>query len=250
VAYGGGAEGGALDNCTLTGNVAYGGGGVAGATLNNCIVYYNAANSGANYFFSTLNYCCALPAAGSGAGNITAEPRFSDLANGNLRLQSNSPCINAGANTYATNMTDLDGRPRLVGGAVDLGAYEYQGPGFSQFIPWLAQYGLATDGSADYSDADGDGLGNWQEWVCGTDPTNALSVLRLVSVQRSLSGATVSWQSVMDHTYSLERATRLGARPAFLPLASGIPGQPGITTFTDTNAPGSGPVFYRLGTEP
>jgi hypothetical protein len=51
-----------------------------------------------------------------------------DQASGNLRLQPNSPCINAGDNSYVTNATDLDGNPRISGGIVDIGAYEYQWP--------------------------------------------------------------------------------------------------------------------------
>src|SRR5207247_2633020 len=41
--------------------------------------------------------------------------------------------------------------------------------------------------------------------------------------------------------------TNPATEPPFLPLATGIVGQPGTTTFTDTNAVGAGPFFYRVG---
>jgi hypothetical protein len=161
---GGGAYCGTLNNCTLTGNRANstnyweGGGGAFGSTLNTCIVYFNtAATNGANYFDSTLNYCSTTPQPANGVGNITNAPLFVDYAGGNLRLQPNSPCINAGLNAYAPGPTDLDGRPRIVGGTVDIGAYEFQGPSIGEFIGWLQRYGLPTDGSADAADPDADG---------------------------------------------------------------------------------------------
>src|SRR5260370_11462298 len=96
------------------------------STLNNCIVYFNTAPQGTNYdSLSTLNYCCSVADPG-GTRNITKAPLFVDQASGNLRLQSNSTCINAGNNSYVTTATDLDGNPRIVGGTVDIGAYEYQ----------------------------------------------------------------------------------------------------------------------------
>ncbi len=42
---------------------------------------------------------------------------------------------------------------------------------------WLQQYGLPINANTDSSDPDGDGLTNWQEWRCLTDPTNALSAV-------------------------------------------------------------------------
>ena len=49
-----------------------------------------------------------------------------DAAAGDFHLLSNSPCINVGNNASVVGGTDLDGNPRLIGSAVDMGAYEYQ----------------------------------------------------------------------------------------------------------------------------
>jgi len=181
-------------------------------------------------------------------GNITNAPLFVDYAGGNLRLQSNSPCINTGNNTYGPGTLDLDGQPRIVSGAVDIGAYEYQGPGSLISYAWLQQFGLPADGSLDAADLDLDGHTTWQEWRCLTDPTNALSALRLVSASRSGTNMVVRWQSVEGVSYFLERATNVaGPLPIFTPLATDIPGQPGTTTFTDTDAARLAPLFYRVG---
>jgi hypothetical protein len=51
--------------------------------------------------------------------------RFVDLAAGDFHLQPNSPCINAGNNSFVAASTDLDGGPRILGGIVDIGAYEF-----------------------------------------------------------------------------------------------------------------------------
>ncbi|MCX6926912.1 MAG: PKD domain-containing protein, partial [Verrucomicrobia bacterium] len=248
---GGGTIGGVLNNCTLTANSAGDrGGGASYGTLNNCIVYFNTAANGANYYWDEgyggiLNYSCTTPMPTNGVGNITNAPLFVDYANGNLRLQSNSPCINAGNNAYAPGSTDLDGNPRIVRGTVDIGAYEYQGAGSMISYAWLQQYGLPTDGSADYVDSDRDGHNNWQEWRCETDPTNTLSALRLLSATPAGTNVTVTWQSVAGVSYFVERSTNLAS--PFTPLGTGIPGQSGTTTYTDTSAAGLAPLFYRVG---
>jgi hypothetical protein len=250
-ARGGGSYGGSLYNCTLVANTATNsGGGIYGGTgawVYNSIIYYNSSQSGSNWIGTKFNNSCTVPSAIE--GTITNEPLLISLACGNLRLQSNSPCINAGNNIYTRSNTDLDGRPRVVGGTVDIGAYEFQGAGIGEFTGWLQQCGLPTDGSADSADTDHDGMNNWQEWVAGTDPANSISVLKMLASSNSTAGLTVNWQSVSGKTYFLQRSTNLLLQPAFSALQSNIVGQAGTTSFIDTNANGAGPYFYRVGVQ-
>jgi hypothetical protein len=254
---GGGAYVATLNNCTLTGNSASSqGGGAIYGTLNNCIVYFNTAPKGPNYSPDNLNYspislnfCSTIPMPTNGLGNITNVPLFLNQLGGNFRLQPNSPCINSGWNGYAPSAPDLDSNPRIVGGTVDIGAYEFQSPASLISYAWLQQYGLPTDGSADYADPDGDRMNNWQEWIAGTSPVDATSALRILSATNNGSGIVVSWQSVGTRIYFLERAANLGTPSPFSPIVNNISGKPGITSFMDTSATGPGPFFYRVGVQ-
>lgn len=153
---------GDIENCTIVSNYAayhsgvpYGGGGGVAfysgngmtGTLQNCIVQYNDCAYGAsNWLFrsassGTMNItnCCigpgasaslfyALPPPYRGGGNFGDDPVFTDTNTPNWRLQSASPCVNAGLfQDWMKNAVDLDGRRRLDwgGGAVDLGCYEF-----------------------------------------------------------------------------------------------------------------------------
>jgi len=251
---GGGAAGCTLNNCTVTGNSAYGVGGALGGPLNNRIVYANTSSAGSPFvgpnYDGLLNYSCTTPMPSDGVGNITNAPLFLDAAHGDFRLQANSPCINAGNNAYASGSTDLDGLARVVSGTVDIGAYEFRSSGSVISYAWLQDHGLPADGSADFADPDTDGLNTWQEWRCLTDPTNALSVLRLLSATPAATGVTVSWPGVNGVIYFLERSTDLGASPLFSPLATNLFGPSGTHTFTDTNAATSPAGFYRVGVRP
>lgn len=232
-----------LVNCTIVGNS---GGGVGNSLLvANCIVYYNGP-PGSNYSDSAIQSSCTIPAVGN---NITNDPTFVDLNNGDYHLQSISPCINSGKNSFIKSNADFDGNARIVGGTVDIGAYEFQTPSSFISYAWLQRYGLPTDGSADFVDTDGDGMNNWQEWIAGTDPTNPSSILKMLTPTNGASGVTASWESVNTRTYFLQRAGNLATEPAFSPIRSNIVGQTGTTTYSDSTATNGGPYFYRVGVQ-
>jgi hypothetical protein len=74
----------------------------------------------------------------SGTGNISADPRFVDAANGDYHLGVGSPCIDKGTSVGAP-ATDIEGTPRDA--APDMGAYEWTG--FRIFLPLtLKNFGL------------------------------------------------------------------------------------------------------------
>jgi hypothetical protein len=209
-------------------------------------VYYNDAEN------SILSHCCTEPdlMGDPALGNFTNAPLFVDFAGGDLRLQSNSPCINSGWNGAAYGKSDLDGEPRVVAGTIDVGAYEFKTPASVISYAWLESYGLATDGSADYTDPDSDGMNTWQEWRCDTIPTNKDSVFFLLPLSTDASGITVAWSSSSNRTYRLERATELPFPGHIFIIQTDVPGQIGITSCRDVSANGAAKLFYRVAVEP
>lgn len=135
-------QGGALLNCTVSGNSARefthpgGGGGVFAESggITNCIIYFNsldlaqdAYSASSNWFnlgTAIFDHSCTAPDPG-GFGNITSDPQFVDSGNGDFHLASTSPCIDAGiTQPWMIGARDLDGNPRVSGASVDIGAYE------------------------------------------------------------------------------------------------------------------------------
>ena len=124
--FGGGAFAGVVSHCNVCENYApftqslgggYGGG-LDNVDAKDSIIYYNMADSGGNdVAIGTCTNCCCPDLAVS-FGNITNAPMFINTFGfpGNFHLQSNSPCLNAGNNEFDPEPTDLDGRPRVVGG--------------------------------------------------------------------------------------------------------------------------------------
>jgi hypothetical protein len=111
-----------MKNCTFSRNdsvILHDGG--ASAELVNCIVWENS------FYARSVSYSCVQDYDGVGIGNITVNPLFVDPDNGDYRLRPDSPCIDAGDPNYiaAPGETDLDGKARIIGGRIDMGAFEF-----------------------------------------------------------------------------------------------------------------------------
>lgn len=82
-----------------------------------------------------------------GLGTVFADPRL--VGGGDLRLLAGSPAINAGSDSAVPGdiVVDLDGASRVVGGRVDIGAFEDpQGIGGVPPIPTLGGWALLVLG--------------------------------------------------------------------------------------------------------
>jgi predicted outer membrane repeat protein len=175
----------AIINCTFSGNLASSSGGAifnddSSTTVTSCILWGNSYEqiygSGVTVTYSDVQGGWA------GVGNIENDPLFTDPYNGDYHLYEDSPCIDAGDPNYipGPNETDLDGNPRVVGGRIDMGAYEFNhipvaDAGSDQTVyAWFdGMAKVMLDGTGSYDD-DGQPLTYLWRWnIDGNDFTTA-----------------------------------------------------------------------------
>ncbi len=146
-----------MDNCTFVGNFAPDGKALAcdsfsqkypsSLQLMNCILWDGGDeiwnNDGSTIAITYSDVESGWP----GEGNIDVDPCFVEpgywdpnrtpedvnddfWVDGDYHLLAGSPCIDAGDPNYIAepNATDLDGKPRVINGRIDMGTYEYSPP--------------------------------------------------------------------------------------------------------------------------
>jgi hypothetical protein len=94
--------------------------------IENSIVWGNSGGSfsGASSGTSIVSYS-DIEGGFAGIGNLNVDPLFFSPGGDNYHLTAGSPLINAGNNNVPDlPATDLEGNPRIIGGTVDMGAYE------------------------------------------------------------------------------------------------------------------------------
>jgi hypothetical protein len=94
------------------------------------------------------------------------------------------------------------------------------------------------------ADPDGDGFVNLSEYLAGTNPTNALSLLKIDQVIVTSSVTSIAWQSVPGRRYQVFSRSLLDPGP-WLPLGDVVLATRVQTVFSDTTAT-NGLRFYRV----
>jgi hypothetical protein len=129
-----------ITNSTFANNSATNGGGifnyVCSPIITNTIIWNNGSSEISNSNSTpTFKNSIIRNSGGSGSwnaaygtdggANLDTDPLFVDAMNGDYRLTSGSPAVNAGLNSANTTTLDLAGNPR-IDGVIDMGAYEFQ----------------------------------------------------------------------------------------------------------------------------
>ncbi len=110
---------------------------------------------------------------------------------------------------------------------------------------WMAASPSPGDaGTSPYADQDGDGMSDYDEWFCGTDPYNPESLFQVDAFSaHPISG--LQWTAVSNHIYSVYWTEDL--RVPFVPLATNLfyPQE----TFMDISHTNYNTSYYRLKVE-
>lgn len=180
-----------LSNVTISGNTAVDGGGMhnnngSNPKIRNSIIYGNSSGMVNNNATPTISYSIVQASGGSnaweaatginGGYNLDLDPLYTNaptagsapFVGGNYTLQTGSPAINVGSDSfYASGQTpdlsaittDLAGRARVQKGTIDLGAYE-------------SAFDIALQPDANgiiYVKTTATGSGNGSSWVNATE---------------------------------------------------------------------------------
>jgi hypothetical protein len=183
---------------------------------------------------------------------------FTPALQGSNALGSISFQVPPGAQTgqsYTLRFSGVDGSPDLetlyqlesVPGSVWVNSAALSPPQITSDEWRLYFFGSLTNALAqDNADPDGDGAPNWQEYLAGTNPTNALSALQFSSAGFLPGGAqniNLSWQTAPGRMYVLESSPAAGGNnwtPVNTNLGDGNGFQAVLTNHTGTAR------FYRI----
>jgi hypothetical protein len=139
---------------------------------------------------------------------VGQDPRFADAGTGDFALAPGSPAVGRG---LALPEAPADALGQCFARPPSIGAFEAQpvAPTHSDadLMPdwWESHFGFDPLDSGDgATDRDGDGASNREEYLAGTDPDDAHSVLRISACGRTADGFWVRFPTTTTRSYAAE----------------------------------------------
>lgn len=174
----------ALIHCTIVDNESLGGGAgihlaAGSAVILNSLIWNNRETGIVVEEHATPRVFSSCVQGGfpGGKGIISEDPLLG--CDGVHLANRHSPCIDKARGEFPG--PDMDGEPRIVGAAADIGADEFldqDEDGMPDY--WEIKYGLDPHRNDAHEDADGDGINNLQEYLLCLDPSSAASTISAV----------------------------------------------------------------------
>lgn len=99
---------------------------------------------------------------------------------------------------------------------------------------WLEEHGIPNPASAgvEAENPDGDGMSNWEEWICGTDPSDPTSYFDVVGIEVQEDGHVIFWKGGTEAWQVLER--RIGLSSEWVDIYTAAPPTSVVGSYLDT----------------
>jgi hypothetical protein len=192
----------------------------------------------------------------AGIGNLSADPRFADMANYDVSLLNSSPAIDAGSNA-GSGSEDIAGIPRPLDGnndgsaLVDMGAHEYLNAasdtdGDGMLDEWETEYGYSpVEAGAGLVDSDGDGAADADESIADTNPFDTNSLFLITGFTCESGTNQIVSTASSKRQYSLLYCTNLTAGGWTVDLSQQDKAG-SVDGVEFHHSPEADPVFYRI----
>ena len=112
---------------------------------------------------------------------------------------------------------------------------------------WEVEFFGSIQAAGPDQDSDGDGATNFEEWLAGTNPTNAASRFQLTlspNLSDPLRGLVLQWPSVPNRNYTVLWSPQIGL--PFQVIATNLPASPPLNTYADVLHQDHSSGFYRI----
>lgn len=116
---------------------------------------------------------------------------------------------------------------------------------------WLDKFGLVVNNdyeAADLLDFDNDGQSNHEEYLAGTDPTDAKSLFMISSITQDGGSLVIKWDSGSDRLYTILKSPSLKDGEWVVESAN-IQGLEASTSYTYTTQESDSKMFFKVRVE-